>query len=160
MDTMERFWSKVDRRGPDECWPWTGSVCRGYGQFYIRCDGKTVAIGAHRIALAGLQWVFPTLLCCHHCDNPLCCNPRHLYFGTTQMNTADRCARNRHGPTKPRGVANLARQMFEQGMSKHEIARRLGVTSRAVREAVNNPNPRKYVAKSPHSPPAPPLAPT
>ncbi|HEX3958080.1 MAG TPA: hypothetical protein VHZ03_15810 [Trebonia sp.] len=33
-DDEARFWSKVDRRGPDECWPWTGSTDgNGYGIF-------------------------------------------------------------------------------------------------------------------------------
>lgn len=44
---VERFWSKVDRRGPDECWPWTAaSNEKGYGRFWL--NGRTVP--AHRVA--------------------------------------------------------------------------------------------------------------
>jgi len=34
--TEQRFWSKVDKRGPDECWPWTAaSIPGGWGYFYL-----------------------------------------------------------------------------------------------------------------------------
>lgn len=41
---MKRFWSKVQRAGPDECWEWTASkTLDGYGQFWLksksRCEG-------------------------------------------------------------------------------------------------------------------------
>ena len=35
MSIIERFWSKVDKRGQDECWPWTGTIMpTGYGRFH------------------------------------------------------------------------------------------------------------------------------
>lgn len=159
MDTMQRFWAKVDRRGPDECWPWKGATTHGYGYMKVRRDGKRIAIGAHRIALAGFPLVFPKMFACHHCDNPLCCNPRHLYFGTNETNVADRTERNRHPRVKPKGLASKARELFASGMSKREIARQLGMHERSVRTAVAQVNPRPYTVKSPSSPPAPPLAP-
>lgn len=159
MDTMARFWSQVDRRGPNECWPWTGRIHRGYGEFRLTVDGKRLELRAHRVALSGLQSVFPTLFACHHCDNPICCNPKHLYFGTVLSNNRDRVQRGRSGSNKAKGVADVARRMFADGVPKAEIARRLGVTTQAVRAAVKR-NPRTYTVKSPLSPPAPPLAPT
>lgn len=93
-ETIERFWSKVDRSGgPDACWPWTAGQGRdGYGKFWI--EGRTIA--AHRIAFllrAGEipegAWVL------HSCDAPICCNPEHLRAGSHLENMADMKARGR-----------------------------------------------------------------
>lgn len=95
---VERFWSKVDQRSPDECWPWTdvpNSV--GYGVFHL--DGRRV--GAHRIAfmLANdlpLDTVNTVDHTCHNqsgcaggprCPHRLCCNPAHLENTTSGLNT-------------------------------------------------------------------------
>lgn len=91
---LERFWAKVDKRGPDECWPWTGGVSDfGYGAFTI--NGKL--IGAHRFALQlhiG-RALLPDELACHGCDNPPCCNAQHLFVGTHGDNTRDAAAKGR-----------------------------------------------------------------
>lgn len=42
----ERFWRYVDRRGPDECWDWTGATRDGYGRVWA--DGRMAT--AHRVA--------------------------------------------------------------------------------------------------------------
>ncbi len=92
---MERFWSKVDRRGPNECWPWLAGVFRergGYGAF--RHNGK--ATGAHRVALALSGGRAPAgAVVRHACDNPICCNPAHLLIGTHGDNVADKVSRGR-----------------------------------------------------------------
>lgn len=81
----ERFWSRVDRRGPDECWPWLGAKNeKGYGKFDIPGHSP---FSAHRIALhlTGRE-VSQRLVTDHLCRNPACCNPAHLELVTQQQN--------------------------------------------------------------------------
>jgi hypothetical protein len=87
----ERFWLKVDKRGPDECWMWLGSLHEdGYGQIWM--DGRTQR--AHRASLRvhGLEpppYDGGTARCYvvdHACSKPGCVNPRHLRIVTQEEN--------------------------------------------------------------------------
>jgi len=88
-----RFWSYVDVKNDDECWPWQGSkmVRGGYGQ--INEKGKLIK--AHRLSLL-LQngSLDPKCHVCHRCNNPVCVNPHHLYEGDSLSNTHDKIAVN------------------------------------------------------------------
>jgi hypothetical protein len=89
----ERFWSRVDRRNEDECWPWTSTLdSDGYGK--LRLTGKQRA--AHRVAWALANGRNPDLCVCHSCDNPTCVNPAHLWQGTQADNIRDMHAKGRH----------------------------------------------------------------
>jgi hypothetical protein len=85
------------------CWEYTG--CRndkGYGQLY---DGSSRKISAHRASWAVHRGPIPDGLCvCHHCDNPSCVNPDHLFLGTKKDNFDDMWDKGRQA--KHIGVQN------------------------------------------------------
>lgn len=108
---IARFWAKVDRRGPDECWPWLAAKTNdGYGQ--IRVAG--VLCRAPRISFELFYAKRPGAAHVRHtCDNPPCCNPRHLELGTNGDNVADRQRRGRSA----RGPRNGRTLLTEAGVS-------------------------------------------
>lgn len=94
MTEVERFWSHVDIRGPDECWPWHPMPYEAsYGCLYLD-DGTTE--GAHRFAWYLANGPIPDgLWVLHHCDFKPCCNERHLFLGTNLDNIADKVTKGR-----------------------------------------------------------------
>lgn len=105
MTLLERFWSKVDQHGEYDCWPWLAARDRkGYGWFRIASAMR----GSHRMAWELTHGSIPHGLCVlHHCDNPGCVNPAHLFLGTRADNNADRDAKGRQGA--PKGDRNGSR---------------------------------------------------
>lgn len=94
----ERFWEKVDKRGPDECWLWkAGRDRNGYGHIGV---GKGRSTRAHRVSweLANGSEIPVGLLACHTCDNPPCVNPAHIFIGTMADNLQDASAKGRVDP--------------------------------------------------------------
>lgn len=87
----ERFWSRVDRRGADECWLWQLSTSgQGqHGQFTWRTFDRQVHFYAHRVAWFLTHGCAADLKVCHRCDVPRCCNPSHLFLGTQADNLND-----------------------------------------------------------------------
>lgn len=89
---LKRFWSKVNKT-EGGCWEWTGSLqTQGYGNIEIK--GKRLL--PHRIAYVLHKGEIPQgLSVCHHCDNPKCCNPEHLFLGTAADNMNDASQKGR-----------------------------------------------------------------
>ena len=127
---IERFWSKVDRRGADECWPWTAKArsAHGYGLLKHR-SGRNIV--ASRIAcwLGHGNPPIPNAKSLHSCDNPPCCNPAHLRWGTQLENVADAVERSRHSPP-PRNAAYRRRDTQPKGADVWNQT----LTERTVRE--------------------------
>lgn len=80
----ERFWPKVQVKGPDECWEWTAATAGdGYGTF--RSHNRME--GAHRVAYELIVGSIPQGLEIDHlCRNPICVNPQHLEPVTHKVN--------------------------------------------------------------------------
>lgn len=98
----QRFWEKVDKDGPvpahcpelGQCWVWTaGKTGSGYGGFWY--EGRT--LGAHTLSLrwSGVE-IPPDEFALHHCDNPACVRPAHLFVGRQSDNIADMVEKGRH----------------------------------------------------------------
>lgn len=99
--TLARFWAKVRKDGPTpehmphlgQCWVWTaGRRQAGYGRF--KTAGRYNQ--AHRFSWTLANGPIPRgLFILHHCDNPPCVRPDHLFIGTQTDNMADMNAKNR-----------------------------------------------------------------
>lgn len=140
---VERFWSKVEKRGPDECWVWTPpTLDTGYGQFWM--DGKQRR--AHRLSWTMENGPIPNGLCAlHTCDVRACVNPAHLFLGTKADNNADRDAKGRQVFAKGErhGSAKLARELVRQirhvypAKSQRRLAAIFGVSQHTICDIVN-----------------------
>lgn len=105
MDILERIMRKVkvnDFPHPvhpvlgTPCWEWQGYRNHGYGRIW-HC-GKYHEV--HRVALErAIGKELGSLQSLHHCDNPPCCNPEHLFPGTHDDNMADLTRKGR----RPKG---------------------------------------------------------
>lgn len=101
-NTPEVLWSKVDKKGPNECWPWKGFRNKqGYGRTWMGDKGYY----AHRviyslvhpgeIKLSAPRNMNKPGFVLHTCDNPPCCNPKHLKLGSHPDNMRDKVKRGR-----------------------------------------------------------------
>lgn len=87
----KRFVEKIHKT--DYCWVWLRyKLPKGYGVFYLNNN----AILAHRFSYLYHFGNLPQNLdVLHHCDNPSCVNPTHLFLGTNQDNINDKVAKGR-----------------------------------------------------------------
>lgn len=99
LSIEERFWAKVKKASGDGCWTWTaGKFTEGYGAF--KAGGKL--LHAHRVSWAFVHGsILPGLFVCHHCDNPPCVRPDHLFLGTNSDNQLDAVLKGRGSTGRP-----------------------------------------------------------
>lgn len=120
----QRFWPKVDKRGPDDCWPWLASDDgHGYGAFW---DGDRVT-KASRFAYALVHGPIPDGIdILHRCDNPPCCNPAHLFAGTAKDNIQDMLSKGRYSKVKGEDASNAMYTNEQVRHFREEFAQRGG----------------------------------
>ena len=134
----DRFWSKVwvDDEPEDCCWLWVGGKSgRGYGVFWMNGQLRP----ASRVAYILTYGPVPDdMQICHRCDNPPCCNPRHLFIGTQSDNMRDMVAKGRqHRNTKLNDdLVRAIRADHRAGRGQAQIAARYGVTQSNISHVV------------------------
>lgn len=112
-----RFWSHVDKNGPNGCWLWTGGH-HPFGHGHVLWKGKTRR--AHRVAWELLRgpldaWrSYKDPLLCHKCDNPRCVNPDHMFIGSSKDNLQDMVCKGRSG------MASLTPETVREIRARHK----------------------------------------
>lgn len=109
---VNRFWARIAET--ECCWQWQGSNNnRGYGQFLVR-RGETRL--AHVVSYALTRGpVEPGYYVCHHCDNPPCVRPDHLFLGTPTDNSLDSVSKGR--ANRSRGSAHPQAVLTEEDVA-------------------------------------------
>ena len=119
MKTLNEFWKKIDVKNAEDCWNWLGAINKdGYG----RPRFKGQLIYSHRLSL---QYSEPNLdltgkVVMHICDNPKCCNPKHLLVGTHADNQSDKFKKNRQAKGEKNGMSLLTKEKVLEAREKYK----------------------------------------
>lgn len=111
MTILERLEKYRKINSETGCWEWRGmKTNKGYGSMGIRAKGSHVHKLVHRIAYEYYVGKIPeNIFVCHHCDNPPCFNPIHLFLGTQSDNLQDALRKGR----LPRGSNHRSSKLTE-----------------------------------------------
>lgn len=141
------FILKIEASSVHECWRWNGASDKdGYGVFTVRQNRVAMTYKANRISF----WFFggddpEDKLICHHCDNPWCVNPLHLFIGTYTDNARDRAKKGRsfsplgernNGSRLTEGSVFEIRRLFKSGIARKELAKRFSINESTVHNIV------------------------
>ncbi|WP_368493194.1 HNH endonuclease [Deinococcus sp.] len=130
-NSPDSFWARVKRGDPKACWPWQGTISRtGYGVItYHKRQWRT-----HRLAWVLTHGEIPEgLFVCHHCDNPICCNPQHLFLGTPLDNARDMVAKGRSCKGEKHAVRKGTRTMLRG--DEHPLRKNPAAAARGERNS-------------------------
>lgn len=140
----ERFWPKVQIGSADQCWPWLAPTNgAGYGTVFRGGKRQSNMALAHRVAFELASGQSAEGQCvCHRCDNPICCNPGHLFLGSHAENSRDMVRKGRARPGHIYGAKqhsakltdDLVRQLRANppAGTMAEIGARYGLSARGI----------------------------
>jgi hypothetical protein len=138
-----RFWAKVDiKPDADACWPWSGSYFRaakGSGPYGCFTLSTSTNVLSHRMAFELANNKTPgDFKVRHTCDNPKCCNPKHLVLGSHQDNMNDRRERARTARGERGGTAKLTSdeviEIRMSPLSNKDIRQKYGISDTSIRD--------------------------
>lgn len=133
---LERFEEKYSPEALTGCWLWTGSgSSRGGNEFRptIKVAGKSGL--AYRVSYQLFRGPIPEgKEVCHHCDNPACVNPQHLFLGTHAENIEDMRGKKRHPKANPLLTTEKVREIFSATGSPYQLSKKYGVNPHTVRK--------------------------
>lgn len=143
-----RLWQRVTKT--ETCWNWTGKTSpKGYGA--MRYHGRRILVHRASWELA-YGPIPPDQNVLHHCDNPACVRPDHLFLGTLADNNHDMQSKGRYGGGAPSGEANPASKLTEEQVriirdtykphhptyGASALSRQFGVSSSAIRRVLHH----------------------
>ena len=137
-----RFWAKV--KIGEGCWEWQAAKTRdGYGSVGIATSRSALA---HRVAWELTRSKIPEgMYVCHHCDNPSCVRPSHLFIGTQADNIRDAAEKGRvadnRGENNPKAKLSnkdvlAIRNAYAAGSIQADLARQYEVTPETISAVV------------------------
>jgi hypothetical protein len=131
QDVPEKFWQLVDKKEPELCWPWLGCTMKhNYGVFNYAGTRRLAHRVVYELTYGPIE---PSnLTVCHHCDNPNCVNPYHLFLGTNVDNTADRVAKGRTRTNPAKGEEHYKHKLIASDIAEIKQLSKDGVPQRKI----------------------------
>ena len=145
--TPADFWEKFIVDDDTGCWEWAGPKRNqgGYGAFII--DGVMHLAHRYSYQLHYPEKSIDGFFVCHHCDNPPCVNPAHLFVGTNEDNQRDMYRKGRGhkqglpGERNPmssltEGDVSVIRDLVDLGMTQTDVGKFLDVPLSTIHNIV------------------------
>jgi AraC-like DNA-binding protein len=139
LSMEKRFWNHVQKT--DTCWLWTGKPNKaGYGRIALDAPNQQTTIMAHRYSYElHFDKIPDSLSVCHHCDNPICVRPDHLFAGTMLDNMQDMINKKPHFNRKVfTAELNLILELAKSNLTISDIARQSKLSRTTVRRILKN----------------------
>jgi len=132
-----RFLKKITKK-PNGCWEWISVKNKDqYGQFYLKYFNR--AIPAHRASFLMFNGNIPfQAIVCHHCDNPPCVNPEHLFLGSHKDNMMDKVKKGRHvslsgiKSSRSKLTETQVKEILESNYSNRKLSIQYNVSSTCI----------------------------